>query len=105
MWCASSGKIQDNRRYARLALSLYEVSDLSLSCLRNMQGRAALLVASAALAALIQPADALYFYVTDGQQRCFIEEVPAETLIVGTYKNPDFVPFGRPDFTGVVSGS
>lgn len=68
-----------------------------------MHGRAALIAAAVALAAVVQPANALYFYVTDGQQRCFIEEVPAETLIVGTYKNPDFVPFGRPDFTGVVS--
>lgn len=62
-----------------------------------------MIAAAVALAAVVQPANALYFYVTDGQQRCFIEEVPAETLIVGTYKNPDFVPFGRPDFTGVVS--
>ena len=52
---------------------------------------------------LLQLASSLYFFITDGQQRCFIEEVPAETLIVGTYKNPDFVPFGKPEFTGVVS--
>lgn len=50
---------------------------------------------------LLQPVFGLYIYVTDGQQKCFIEEVPAETLIVGTYKNPDFVPYGRPDFNGV----
>jgi p24 family protein alpha len=53
------------------------------------------------LASMLSPVSALYIYITDGQQKCFIEEVPAETLIVGTYKNPDFVPFGRPDFTGV----
>jgi len=61
-----------------------------------------LLLAAAALLSL-HPAHGLYFFITDGQQRCFIEEVPAETLIVGTYKSPDFVPFGRTDFTGVVS--
>jgi hypothetical protein len=61
-----------------------------------------LLLAAAALLSL-HPAHSLYFFITDGQQRCFIEEVPAETLIVGTYKSPDFVPFGRTDFTGVVS--
>jgi hypothetical protein len=47
---------------------------------------------------------ALFFYVIEGQQRCFIEEVPGETLIRGTYKNPDFFPFGTPEFNGVVSG-
>jgi hypothetical protein len=45
---------------------------------------------------------ALYFHVVEGQQRCFIEEVPGDTLIVGNYKNPDFVPFGTASFTGVV---
>jgi hypothetical protein len=48
--------------------------------------------------------NALYFYVTD-QPRCFIEEVPSETLVVGSYKNPDFIQWGTPnvEFTGVVS--
>ena len=44
----------------------------------------------------------LYFYVTDGSQRCFIEEVPPETLIVGVYKSPDFKPYGDPEFSGSV---
>ena len=48
--------------------------------------------------------NALYFFVTD-QPRCFIEEVPSETLVVGSYKNPDFIQWGTPnvEFTGVVS--
>ena len=48
--------------------------------------------------------EALYFYVTD-QPRCFIEEVPSETLVVGSYKNPDFIEWGTTgaEFTGVVS--
>jgi len=50
--------------------------------------------------------EALYFYVTD-QPRCFIEEVPSETLVVGSYKNPDFIEWGTTgaEFTGVVSSS
>lgn len=31
----------------------------------------------------------LYLYVTEGQPRCFIEELPGETLIIGSYKHPD----------------
>jgi hypothetical protein len=97
-------------------------------------------------------AQGVYFYVIEGQQRCFIEEVrraplsergegvtraprapastalqsravmryigicsrsqhttspptpaqvPAETLVVGSYRNPDWVPFGAAAFTGV----
>lgn len=56
---------------------------------------------AALFAAACTPASALYFYVTDGTQRCFIEEVPSDTLIVGTYKNPDFAAFGTPGFMGV----
>jgi p24 family protein alpha len=43
----------------------------------------------------------LYFYVADSTPKCFIEEVPEDTLIVGTYKNPDFIPFGSSAFTGI----
>lgn len=60
-------------------------------------------VALACLAALLPSVSGLYFYVTEGSNRCFLEEVAAETQIVGKYKNPDFVTFGRTDFTGVVS--
>ena len=59
--------------------------------------RAAFVLACAGLA------EALYFYVSEGAPRCFIEDVPPETLVVGTYKNPDLVTFGSPGFTGVVS--
>jgi hypothetical protein len=67
-------------------------------------GRQRVVPALAALAAvsLVVPTAGLYFFVTEGQQRCFIEEVPADTLIVGKYKNPDFVPFGQANFNGVV---
>lgn len=48
-----------------------------------------------------RPAAGVYFYVVEGQNRCFLEEVPAETLIVGSYRSPDVVRFGSPGFTGV----
>lgn len=51
------------------------------------------------LALLARAAQGVYFHV-ESTPRCFIEEVPPETLVVGAYKNPDFVPFGQPDFTG-----
>jgi hypothetical protein len=58
---------------------------------------------AALLAAAASPAQGLYFYITEGTKRCFIEEVPGETLVMGTYKNPDFIPFGQPGFDGIVS--
>ena len=58
-----------------------------------------LLLVGAMLAA--RPAVGLYTYITESAPpRCFIEEVPADTLIVGSYKNPDFVTWGSPGFTG-----
>jgi hypothetical protein len=50
----------------------------------------------------VSTAEAIYFHVVEGQSRCFIEEVPAETLVLATYRNPDFIEFGRPEFTGTV---
>ena len=55
------------------------------------------------LAAAASSANGLFFYVVEGQQRCFIEEVPADTLVIGKYKNPDFKPYGDPGFTETVS--
>ncbi len=54
------------------------------------------------LACLLVRVEAIYFHVVEGQSKCFIEEVPADTLVLGTYKNPDFVEWGKPDFTGTV---
>uniref|UniRef100_A0A7S1G8D0 GOLD domain-containing protein n=1 Tax=Bicosoecida sp. CB-2014 TaxID=1486930 RepID=A0A7S1G8D0_9STRA len=34
-------------------------------------------------------ADALFFKLKDGTSRCFIEEVPSDTLVVAEYKSPD----------------
>jgi hypothetical protein len=49
------------------------------------------LAAALALACCAQMANGLYFYVTEGQHRCFLEDVPSDTLVVGHYKNPDLV--------------
>eukprot|EP00039_Didymoeca_costata_P018685 m.334546 g.334546 ORF g.334546 m.334546 type:complete len:216 (-) comp17378_c0_seq1:52-699(-) len=46
-----------------------------------------------AVACLLAPANSLYFHLKERQVKCFIEEVPDETLVVGKYKtlrhNPD----------------
>jgi len=34
---------------------------------------------------IIVPAQALYFYVQEAQPKCFFEELPKDTLVVGTY--------------------
>ncbi|KAL3481644.1 emp24/gp25L/p24 family/GOLD-domain-containing protein [Aspergillus californicus] len=40
-----------------------------------------------ALLCLAIPANALYFYVDGRQTRCFYEELPKDTLVVGTYSS------------------
>ena len=37
------------------------------------------------LLALASVARGLYFHIAETEQKCFIEEVPAETMIVGKY--------------------
>ncbi|KAF2399103.1 ERP1 protein precursor [Trichodelitschia bisporula] len=37
------------------------------------------------LAALVLPTNALYFYMHGGQPKCFFEELPKDTLVVGHY--------------------
>lgn len=55
--------------------------------------RQMMLLALALLACLTLPLPSagLYFYVTEGQHRCFLEEVPQDTLVVAQYKNPDLI--------------
>jgi hypothetical protein len=57
------------------------------------------LLALALLALLPAPARAIYFHVTSGAQRCFLEEMPGQTLFLATYKNPDYKPWGAADYT------
>ncbi|KJX98577.1 transmembrane emp24 domain-containing protein 9 [Zymoseptoria brevis] len=37
-------------------------------------------------ALLVAPSNALYFYLHAGEEKCFIEELPKDTLVVGHYK-------------------
>ncbi|TKA48438.1 hypothetical protein B0A54_00573 [Friedmanniomyces endolithicus] len=37
------------------------------------------------LAALLIPSQALYFYIDGSTQKCFFEELPKDTLVVGTF--------------------
>jgi hypothetical protein len=55
------------------------------------------------LLAAVAPASGLYFYLKEGESRCFLEELPPDTAVVGKYSNPDFVAWGSPGFTGSVS--
>jgi p24 family protein alpha len=34
--------------------------------------------------------NALYFYLNAGQSRCFLEELPKDTIVVGHYKAEDW---------------
>lgn len=42
-----------------------------------------------ALSTTTEPVSALFFRVKEGSVRCFLEEVPKDTLVVGDYKSPD----------------
>ncbi len=43
-----------------------------------------------ALLCVVQSVAGLYFHVTEGVRKCFIEEVPEETLVQAAYSFPDF---------------
>ena len=43
------------------------------------------------LVALLPLSSALYIKLSEGEKRCFIEEVPKDTLIHGTFKATDLV--------------
>ena len=49
----------------------------------------------------VQCARGIYFHVAQGAQRCFLEEMPGQTLLLATYSNPDFKPWGTPGFAEV----
>ncbi len=54
------------------------------------------------LLALPLCASALFFDLPQSHQKCFSEIVGEDTKVLVMYENPDFVPFGRPGFSGVV---
>lgn len=41
-----------------------------------------------AILCLSVPANALYFYMGERQTKCFFEELPKDTLVVGAYHSP-----------------
>ncbi len=43
-----------------------------------------------ALLCAVQSVAGLYFHITEGVRKCFIEEVPEETLVQAAYSFPDF---------------
>lgn len=47
------------------------------------------------LSAVLNRVDAVYFYVKQGGVRCFVEEVPEDTLVVGHYESLDHQPTWR----------
>jgi len=49
-------------------------------------------LASVLLAAAAVPANALYFYIDGTSPKCFFEELPKDTLVVGQYKAEEFSP-------------
>ena len=56
------------------------------------------------LSLLVAPANSLYFLVTQGVKRCFLEEVPAHTVVVGVYQNPEIDTDGTLDKCGKPMG-
>eukprot|EP01138_Halocafeteria_seosinensis_P015548 gb/GECG01015866.1/.p1 GENE.gb/GECG01015866.1/~~gb/GECG01015866.1/.p1 ORF type:complete len:228 (+),score=34.82 gb/GECG01015866.1/:1-684(+) len=48
---------------------------------------------------VIRGTEGIHFYITEGQQRCFLEDTAEETLIVARYENPDVKEWGEPGFT------
>lgn len=63
---------------------------LSATCAMRRWALLALLVV-----ALVNSAAGLYIKLTEGEKRCFIEEVPKDTLIHGTFKAVDLVAQAR----------
>lgn len=37
------------------------------------------------LLVLVQKTDSLYFHIQEGERKCFIEEIPDDTLVVGMF--------------------
>jgi p24 family protein alpha len=46
------------------------------------------LLALASLAALVSPVWSLYFFLEGSQTRCFLEDLPKDTLVVGDIPPP-----------------
>lgn len=53
------------------------------------------------LVQLIAPVCGLYFQVTEGSRKCFIEEVPEDVLVLGRYTSPDHARLNLNTQTGL----
>lgn len=58
--------------------------------------RRVVLVLFACVVALVSSCQAFYFELREGDERCFSEEVPAETLIAIKYKSFDHDVLSEP---------
>jgi len=38
------------------------------------------------LVSVLPPADGLYFHIAETEKKCFIEEIPDETMVMGKYR-------------------
>mmetsp|Transcript_16181 Transcript_16181/g.22627 ORF Transcript_16181/g.22627 Transcript_16181/m.22627 type:complete len:225 (-) Transcript_16181:27-701(-) len=54
--------------------------------------RKAVLIGLCCLVVLVAQAEGLFFYLKEGQQKCFIEDLPASTLVVGEFSGTDIQP-------------
>ena len=54
--------------------------------------RNSLLIPVLMVLAAAAPASGLYFLLGRAREKCFVEEMPANTRAVGSYKNPDWSP-------------
>lgn len=52
--------------------------------------RSFLPAATLALSALLAPVQSLYFYIEGTNPKCFFEELPKDTLVVGHYSAEEF---------------
>jgi hypothetical protein len=51
---------------------------------RAQSSRLSTYFALATILSLLAPAQALYIYIQEGQPKCFFEELPKDTLVVGS---------------------
>jgi hypothetical protein len=85
-WHAEPASSKGGSRNFHIAvlLSLSSITSLLKSCDNNNKGNMHLMLFSLlAFAALLLPTQALYFYMDGPTQKCFFEELPKDTLVVG----------------------
>jgi hypothetical protein len=73
-------------------ISNFRVSNFTpnVLILPNLFNAMHLLFFLASLSALLSPAYSLYFYLEGSQIRCFLEDLPKDTLVVGPSLAPPF---------------